>query len=225
MKLSKDFFFRKRVVTRTTWKFRLLLLALFGLVFVLPYEFWLVRLANSLVQQDPLVGSDAILMENWNLPQLSIFYETASLQKSGYATRALIPEFVETRRTLLAGIRLPKDFDSLIRLYCREAGLDPKSIERIPVEAIDPITLNTARQLSVSLKARRVRSIIMVSSFYRSKRSALAFKKFLEPEGIKVICHPVNEVFSVGTWWKTKDGWIMVPLEFVKLNYYRLLWL
>ncbi len=79
-----------------------------------------------------------------------------------------------------------------------------------------------ASQVCTALKERGVKSVILVTRFYHSKRSALTYKKFLEPNGVKLISYPVQEGFASDNWWKTKDGRRAVLNELIELQYYRL---
>jgi uncharacterized SAM-binding protein YcdF (DUF218 family) len=221
LRIGKDFFIYRKTVVKTTWKLRLLMLALFFVVFVIPYRFWLSALAQTLVLSDQIQKSDAIFVENWNVPDLNALVAAAQLHRTGYAPSVLIARFIQTDRLSLGGIELPKDYEQVLRLYCQDAGLDLNNVETIPVEAIDPITLNMARQVSTMLHGKGVTSVILVTSFYHSRRSALTYRKFLKPLGIKLASYPVTQRFTPGNWWKTKDGINTVLMELIKLQYYR----
>lgn len=70
-----------------------------------------------------------------------------------------------------------------------------------------------------------IRSVLVVTSPYHSRRALWVFRRVLEPAGVKVGIDsplPGEQSPRPGTWWLSRAGWRSVALEYVKLVYYRI---
>src|SRR5262245_49874166 len=83
-------FFYSTVCVKTTWKFRIVVLAFIILALVSTRELWTPRTARSLVCAQEIAPSDVILIENFD-PTYVLFERAAALEKAGVAPRALVP--------------------------------------------------------------------------------------------------------------------------------------
>lgn len=72
-------------------------------------------------------------------------------------------------------------------------------------------------------KTYEVRSCIILSSIFHTRRVKSVFSKLLESEGIKVIIRGApSSIYNENKWWRYEQGMIMVNNEYVKLLYYAL---
>ncbi|MFH1368093.1 MAG: YdcF family protein [Elusimicrobiota bacterium] len=66
-----------------------------------------------------------------------------------------------------------------------------------------------------------IRSIIVTSEPFHTKRAYHSFRKVYEGSGIKVMFYPVqNSWYKKDTWWKSKKGIRQTAAEYLKLAYY-----
>jgi hypothetical protein len=93
--------------------------------------------------------------------------------------------------------------------------------EIIPIQAIEPITLNAAYQIRDFLTKEHLRSVIVVTPGFRSKRSYLAYRAVLNPVGITVYCLPVFGQESPEYWTKSWHDRQEVAAQLLKLLFYR----
>jgi hypothetical protein len=94
--------------------------------------------------------------------------------------------------------------------------------EIIPTREVEPITLNAARDVQRFLEREHIRSVIVVTPLFRSRRSALVYGATLGRAGIAVRCQPVQGSRGVNTWTRSWHGIQDVLEQWVKLQYYRL---
>jgi uncharacterized SAM-binding protein YcdF (DUF218 family) len=215
------FAIRRVTVWKTTWRLRLTLAATCGVLFGVPAPFWAERVGSSLVAQDALERADVVIADVTAWPSIEVLEQAARLYRAGYAGRMLLTRYVPNDRLDAAGIRVSRRFDEVLRIYTRELDLRDEEVETIPIEVSDPVTLNTARQVAAHCESQGVRSAILVTSLFHSRRSALSFRQWLEPHGVKLISRPVESGLRVNNWWRTKDGLRTVLQESVQLAYYR----
>ena len=210
---TRHFFYRAEH-TRTTWRFR------FGLAATLVLAIWLTRgwlsvvIADSLVCSGSAAPSDAILVENFD-PTYLAFETAARLRKAGVASRVLVP---------VARNQNDSDVNRVYRgvaeLMADIAHLGP--IELIPIREVEPISLNAAGDILQFIERERIRSVVVVTPLFRSRRSQLVYEATLGAAGVAVTCEPIRAGRNRDTWSHSWHGVQNVLEQWIKLQYYRL---
>lgn len=208
----RHLFYRKESI-RTTWKLRISILLLGGLLIWASRPVWTAHIAESLVCTEDIAPSDALVLENFD-PAYLVFERAAALHRAGVASRLLVPVRAsrdpERPNTVSLGIA---------EVMARVARLP--DIEAIPVQEIEPIRLNAAKQILTFLTQEHLDSVVVVTSGFESRRSSLVFDAVLTPAGIASGCAPVFGTKTPANWTDTLHGIQEVGLEFLKLQYYR----
>jgi hypothetical protein len=175
---------------------------------------WSIAIARSLICEETLAPSDAILVENFD-PDYLLFQHARNLRRAGLAARVLVPVPVDpgtmTPNAVSLGVA-----DVMSRLS--QIG----QVEIIPIRGVEPITLNALRDVQTFLERERIRSVIVVTPLFRSRRSALVYGATLGRAGIAVYYQHVEELRGVNTWTREWHGVEEVAEQWVKLQYYRL---
>jgi hypothetical protein len=199
--------------TTTTWTFRFAALLIIVVSAWVTRSWWTGAIARSLVCDANAAASDALVVENFDTDYLT-FERAARLVRAGLAARALVPVAADpnTRQPNAVSARLT---DTLIEL----ARLDRVVI--VPVREVEPIELNTASDVVRFGKAEGIRSIVVVSPLFRSRRAWLVYQATSAAAGIAVTCEPVPGVRDVNTWRHSWHGIQEVAEQWVKLQYYR----
>jgi hypothetical protein len=200
--------------TRTTWKLRLGLLALVVVTLWLTSGWWTAALARGLVCNASLAPSDAILVENFD-PDYLLFERANRLRAAGLAARVLVPIQANP------GTQEPNDVAlGTAEVMARIAQTG--TIEVVPVREVEPITLNAARDIRRFLEREHIRTVIVVTPLFRSRRSALVYDAILGRAGIVVRYEPVQGSRGVNDWPLSWHGIQEVVEQWLKLQYYRL---
>ena len=199
---------------RTTWKFRIGLVALAVLGTWLTSGWWTHVIGESLICHPAVARSDAILIENFD-PDYLLFERARQLRQAGLAARVLVP--VAT----IDGTGQPNAVARGIAEMMADVGrLGP--VEIIPIHEVEPISLNAAREIRSFATREGIRSIIVVSPLFRSRRTSLIYHATLERAGITVRCAAVGGTRDAATWPQTWHGIQNAAQEWLKLQYYRL---
>src|SRR4029453_13109286 len=90
-----------------------------------------------------------------------------------------------------------------------------------PALVSEPISLALAQRAADELRSTNVRSILLVSDGFRSRRVVIVYSEVLRPFGIEVHCQPVFASRSTSDWYQSLHGIQEVGLQFGKLLYYR----
>ena len=200
--------------TRTTWKFRVGCVALVVVAVWLTRGWWTVAVARSLVCDGNAAPSDAILVENFD-PDYLVFERATRLRRAGFAARVLVPIPTDPGTAKANDVAL-----GTAEVMARIARLGAMDI--VPMQAVEPISLNAARDVLRFIEQERIRSVIVVSPLFRSRRSALVYGATLGRAGITVRCEPVQGTEGVNTWTRSWHGVQNVAEQWLKLQYYRL---
>lgn len=103
------------------------------------------------------------------------------------------------------------------------AGVPDEGVETLPRAVAS--THDEALVLREHAEARGLRSLLVVTSAYHSRRALWTFRKVFEGSGVQVglaVVPPGDETPGPSTWWLHARGWRVVAGEYVKLIYYRL---
>jgi hypothetical protein len=200
---------------KTTWKFRVGLVAFVLLVGWLTRGWLSVAIASSLVCDADVTSSDAILIENFD-PTYLAFETAAQLRHTGVASRVLVP----VAKSGDGSEEVSQVSKGVAELMANIAHLG--SFEIIPIREIEPISLNAARDILQFIEREGIRSVIVVSPLFRSRRSALVYKATLGDAGIAVGCEPVRGSQDPYTWSNSWHGIQNAAEQWLKLQYYRL---
>lgn len=190
----------------------LLLLAATGII--LTADYWCVQIGESLVCEESVQPSDAILIDNLDHNYL-LFEKAQALVNSGMANRVFV--LVSADRS---GKRAGKVDAGFVEVMAKVAWL--REYELIPFQQKEPITLNAALQTAEFLDSQPINSILLITPDFRSKRSFSTFRSVFEPRGMILSCVPVFGTRTPTNWTKTWHGIQEVGLQFLKLWYYRL---
>lgn len=185
-----------------------------AVLFFSTRNFLALQIANSLVCQEQLPPSDALLLENFD-PDYLVFERARQLEHAGIAPRAFVPTNADEEggppNNVAAGT---------VELMARISRLD--SFEILPIRIEEPISLHAANQIRDVLVRNHINSVIVVAPGFRSRRSALIYNTVLSKAGIRVGCAPVWGVTTPKNWTHTWHGIQNVIEHFGKLQYYRI---
>ena len=102
----------------------------------------------------------------------------------------------------------------------RSADVVPQSVEVLPQPVTS--TYDEAQEIKAFALQHGLRSILIVTSAYHSRRALWVFTRVFRDTGIQVglVIARREESPSPVKWWLTLRGWQFVPTEYVKMVYY-----
>lgn len=207
------YFFYRRETLRTTWLLRCVVVVCLCVLIAATRNYWVRIIARSLIcPQESGATAEAVIVENFDT-EYPVFEEAARLQRRG--TRRIlipVPAFGDGTEANLVSARIAELLANLARL---------DGAELIPVLETEPIVLNAAYRIRSVLDRQQIRSVALVAPAFRSRRSALVFKRVLGESGITVACVPVLRNTAPYSWADTWHGIQGVTEQFIKLQYYR----
>lgn len=98
------------------------------------------------------------------------------------------------------------------------AGVPRAAIEVIPAPVTS--TYEEARVLREYALTHNLRTLLVVTSAYHSRRALWTIRRVLEGSGVEVGLEPAA-ANAPAFWWLSQRGWKSVAGEYVKLIYYR----
>jgi hypothetical protein len=177
-------------------------------------RWWTVQIGRSLVCAENVARSDALLIENFD-PNYVLFERAEALERAGLAPITLVP--VEASNGPDGMNLVSRGIAEVMARYARLRVWRP-----IPTLGYtEPISLNAALQVRRHLTRDGIRSVVVITPGFRSRRSFLVYRATLGEAGIAVYCVPVFNRPSPERWTDSWHGIQEVAEEFLKLQYYR----
>jgi uncharacterized SAM-binding protein YcdF (DUF218 family) len=176
--------------------------------------------AKWLIVFHPLDHADAIVMLSGSSTYVERTQHVAELYREGRAPRIVLTN------------------DGGQGSWSDEEGRNPYYFERarnqllnrgVPLEAISVLpqvvtsTHDESSLLRVYSEQSRLKSLLLVTSSFHSRRAFTDFEKSFKGSNCQLGIDPVapsGEKFGPGTWWLHWRGWTTIPSEYFKLAYY-----
>ena len=179
-------------------------------------------LASFLIVEKPLENADAIFVMGGSATYIERNQKAAALYQQGLAPKILLtndgtrggwnkkaqknPYFVELARAELVSQDVPENV--IETLPGTVAGTDDEA----------ELLVKTARE-------QNLKSVLLVTSAYHTRRALRTFEKVLADNDLKIEIGIVSAPFGQQTpspncWWLSPFGWNLVAGEYVKSFYY-----
>lgn len=103
----------------------------------------------------------------------------------------------------------------------RRAGVPPERIEILPQPVAN--TYDEAVLMRQYAASHGLRSILVVTSSYHSRRALWTLRRVFEGSGVEIgldAVAPGQQMPRPAVWWLKPFGWRMVALEYLKIVYY-----
>ena len=176
--------------------------------------------ARALIVREPLPEADVLLVMAGAPVYAERLLHAAELFRSGRYARILLTNDGQRGRWSRALQRNPPSVERAATAL-EGAGVPRERIEVLP--GIVHGTIDEARAAERYTETHMVRTLVVVTSPYHSRRAVWTLRRVLGTRGVAVGSEPVPATATtpgVATWWRSSAGWRMVPSEFVKLPYY-----
>jgi uncharacterized SAM-binding protein YcdF (DUF218 family) len=179
--------------------------------------------AEALVVRADLPRADALLVLSGSSNYVERARWAARLYREGRAPLILLTD--DGQRGGWSNIEQRNPF--FVERAAREltlAGVPAEKIEVLP--GIVSSTYEEAAGLRAYASPHGLRSVLVVTSAYHSRRALWTLRRVMEGSGVEVgVDAPpagVDESPAPATWWTRPRGWQMVASEYPKIVYYHL---
>lgn len=182
-----------------------------------PLAWWLARF---LIVRADLPHADALVV----LSGSSTYYErsrkAAELWHNGRAPMVILTNDDEQGGWSSSEQRNPFFYEYSAAVL-RAAGVPQERIEVLPEPVLG--TYEEAILLRRYAEKQNLRSLIVVTSAYHSRRALWTLRRVFDGAGIAIGLEPVptgQQTPSPGLWWIHRRAWFLIPGEYVKTLYY-----
>ena len=193
------------------------------LIMLIAAVVWVVcapLLATRLIVEKPMEKADAILVLGGSATYIERTQKAAELYKMGSAPRVFLTDDGERAGWSKTEQRNPHYFE-LAKRSLTSHGVPEDAIGVLPGEVTG--TDWEARALSLEIETSGLKSVLLVTSAYHSRRALWTFERFLAGKNVTIgIEHPPTGEQTPGPrfWWLSSRGWQMVAGEYVKSAVY-----
>jgi hypothetical protein len=148
--------------------------------------------------------TDVVILEGTEFVSKGMVSEGLELLSSGKARRMVIVlhQVAPNHRPF----SLNGDYVSSLTTELQNAGLKRSSFTIIAVPLREPVTLTSARRALEVLSTDNVKSAILVSSGFHTRRSFLVYQHLSVPLHIKIYPLACFDQYQPGSWWTEDTG-------------------
>ena len=177
--------------------------------------------ARALIVSAPLERADAIVVLSGSSTLAERVQHAAHLYSQQRSQKILLTTDNQQGGWSTAEQRNPY-FDEIAVRELIRLGVPAQNVEvvRPPVNN----TWDEAVRISEYSKTHNLRSVLIVTSSYHSRRALWMFRTLFEGTDTQVGLDPVETGIQTprpALWWLHARGWQFVPVEYLKLIYYR----
>lgn len=174
--------------------------------------------ARALVVSEPLASADAIVVLSGSSAYLERTHKAAELYQEGRAPLVLLTDDHTRGGWSSAQQRNP---------FFVERATEELINKGVPADRIRivPGVASSTRYETLLVKeyasSQGLRSVLVVTSWYHSRRALRSLHQFFAGTGITVGLEPTgSQTSSPAFWWLRTEGWRTVGVECVKVLYY-----
>jgi uncharacterized SAM-binding protein YcdF (DUF218 family) len=177
----------------------------------------LAQTAAFLVIRDRLEPADVVMVLNGD-PNSRPFY-ACDLYRRKLAPKLLI---ARAESSPIVGLNLIPNTTDLTVGVLRRLGVPEGDLVQAPFPGGVTSTFDEARVLRDYSQAHGVRSAIVVTSAFHSRRAKWIMETTV-PRGVRIMMSPIDDQkYNQNNWWHREDGLIACQNEYIKLLFYRL---
>jgi len=197
---------------------RILLKLLVAGILIWPLAAWLG--ARLLITEAPLDKADAIVVLSGSANYKERAQEAARLLLEGHSQRILITNDNQ---------RGPWSSAEQRNLFFYERSIDEIRNAGVPADKVELLLQPVSSTYEEAALVRQygeehgLRSVLIVTSAYHSRRALWVFSRVFRNTGIRtglVSVAPGYQSPRPATWWLSIRGWKLVPTEYIKMIYY-----
>ena len=115
---------------------------------------------------------------------------------------------------------LNEDYPNLVKKEMEALGLRERDFRIIVTHIHHPITLTEARGAAEAISKENVKSAILLSPGFHTRRSYLVYQHACNPFQIKIFPFACINSYQLDHWWSQENGLRDFTEELVKLAYY-----
>lgn len=195
-------------------------LAIVFLALFLAWIFFAPFLAERLIVEKPLARADAILVLGGSATFTERTQKAAELYRKGISPKILLTDDGVLAGWSRAERRNPR-FVELARKSLIEQGVEPDAIEILPATVEG--TIDEARAFAEKAKTEKLKSVLLVTSAYHTRRALWTFTKISAENDLEIGIESAQtgiQTPAPAFWWLQASGWRLVAGEYVKSAYY-----
>lgn len=189
------------------------------LVALLVWELLAWSAASFLVTRSELASADVVVLLSGAEDYQERAQHAAGLWYERRAPRILVTN---------DGTRGPWSEPAQRNLFFYERSVNELEFDSVPPADIHVLpnvvesTYDEAKAVRAYAEANGIRSILVVTSAYHSRRALWTYRRVFSESQIQIGLSPAayEGAAKRAFWWLTISGWKTVPVEYVKLNYY-----
>jgi uncharacterized SAM-binding protein YcdF (DUF218 family) len=197
----------------------LLIFTFFFLVVLLSYQHLLRGAAGYLTPSED-GKAEVVILEGTQVLRKGALTAGKELLSQGKAFRLVVVLHQTPQEEEF--FALPSNYPQLVRHELERMGLKRNQFLVLESPVSHPITLTEAKFVLAELSQIKVRSAILISEGFHTRRSFGVYQQEGKKRGIRIIPQPYYIFYQKENWWLHTEGVRAFVTEYLKLGYYLL---
>ena len=203
---------------KSRWIWGLLLFLAIGVALLFAFHEPILAGAGNYMAPRGAGAADVAILEGTEFLHRDIVKTGMELLASGRVKRLVVVlhNIAPSHRPFA----LNEDYPGMVRKELQNRGLQDANVKVLVVSIRNPVTLIAAQGALKMLHREGVKSALLLSPGFHSRRSFLAFQHAANPYQMKIIPYACFGSYTLDRWWDQDTGVRDFAAETAKLFYY-----
>lgn len=204
---------------RVKWIWAGICLSLF-LIIILVFSFRMTILmrAGQFMAPEGNYTADVAILEGAEFIDKGVVKNGMNMLSSGKVKRLIV--VLHRIAPLHRPFALNEDYPNLVKKEIEALGLKERDFRIIVARIHHPITLAAARGVMETISKENVKSAVLLSPGFHTRRSYLIYQHAGNPFQIKIFPSACFNSYQLDHWWSQEGGLRDFTMEVLKLTYY-----
>jgi hypothetical protein len=203
---------------KSKWILGGICLVIFLIIFVFIFRETILLKAGSFMAPAGNYKADVAILEGAEFIRTSIIMSGINLLSSGKVKRMVI--VIQNIAPAHRPYGINGNYPDTVKQNLKDIGLKETDFKVIVVPIRYPVTLKEAEVVLKALSKENIKSAILVSSGFHTRRSYLAYQHVGTPLQIKIFPSACFAEYQLNNWWVEERGVRDFTIELFKLSYY-----
>jgi hypothetical protein len=203
---------------KVTWIWGGICLLLFLTIIIFSCRVTILMRAGQFMAPEGNYIADVAILEGNDFLDRNIVVSGMNLLSSGKVKRLIVVLY------LIAPLHRPfalnEDYPGLVKKEVKALGLKESDFRIIVTHIHSPLTLTSARGVVEIISKENVKSAILLSPGFHTRRSYLVYQHLCIPFQIKIFPSACFNSYQLDHWWSQEHGLRDFAAEVLKLAYY-----
>jgi len=188
------------------------------IILIFSFRITILTRAGQFMAPEGNYSADVAILEGAELIDRGTVMKGMNLLSSGKVKRLIVVLHLIAPSGRPFGLN--EDYPNLVKKEMEALGLTERDFRIIVAHIHQPITVTEARGVVEIISKEDIKSAVLVSAGFHTRRSYLVYQHACSPFRIKIFPSACFNSYQLDHWWSQESGLRDFSEEFLKLAYY-----